>query len=223
MCSLAHECGVDPVEDAKYNVNPTLINRRGIYKDVFGSGKGREWSDYQLRCNYPIAMTVAPELFDPQHAMSALKIYDKVLRSPLGTKTLDPADMQYRPYYDNANDGDDPSIAKGLNYHNGPEWGWPLGYFLRAYFYFDTPVGGGKQVSDDSARQPRKQPDHDAGPHGDPTLPSHAATSRSPPHPRRPVAWDPRAHEQRRRILPRFVQHAGVEREYYPRLPGGGA
>lgn len=96
-------------------------------------------------------MTVAPELFDPQHAMSALKVFDKVLRSPLGAKTLDPADMQYRPYYDNANDGDDPSIAKGLNYHNGPEWGWPLGYFLRAYFYFDTVVGGSKQVSNDSA------------------------------------------------------------------------
>lgn len=96
-------------------------------------------------------MTVAPELFDPQHAITALKVYDKVLRSPLGVKTLDPADLQYRPYYDNANDGDDPAIAKGLNYHNGPEWGWPLGYFLRAYFYFDMKFGGGKTVSDTRA------------------------------------------------------------------------
>ena len=28
----------------------------------------------------------------------------------------------------------------------GPEWGWPLGYFLRAYLYFDTRVGLGKDV-----------------------------------------------------------------------------
>ncbi|KAI0078663.1 glycoside hydrolase family 13 protein [Panus rudis PR-1116 ss-1] len=136
---------LDPAEDAKYNVNPQIINRRGIYKDVFGSGAGREWSDYQFRPNFPIAMVVAPELFDPQHALYALKLADQILRGPLGMKTLDPADLQYRPYYDNANDGDDPAIAKGLNYHNGPEWGWPLGYFLQAYLYFDTKVGVGKE------------------------------------------------------------------------------
>ena len=108
----------DPADDHKYNVNPSIINRRGIYKDVFGSGAGREWSDYQFRCNFPIAMTVAPELFNEEHALGALKLADKVLRGPLGMATLDPADMQYRPYYDNANDGTDAAIAKGLNYHN---------------------------------------------------------------------------------------------------------
>ena len=109
---------LDPTDDPKYNVNPAIINRRGIYKDVFKSGPGREWSDYQFRCNFPIAMTVAPELFNEEHALHALKLADQVFRVPLGLKTLDPIDMQYRPYYDNANDGEDPAIAKGLNYHN---------------------------------------------------------------------------------------------------------
>jgi hypothetical protein len=63
-------------------------------------------------------MAVAPELFDNKHALGALQLADNVLRSPLGMKTLDPSDMQYRPYYDNSNDSKDPSIAKGLNYHN---------------------------------------------------------------------------------------------------------
>lgn len=99
-------------------MQPAIVNRRGIYKDVYGSGAGREWSDYQLRCNFPMAMAVAPELFHEGHALGALRLADEILRGPLGMKTLDPADMQYRPVYDNSNDSADPSIAKGLNYHN---------------------------------------------------------------------------------------------------------
>lgn len=106
-----------PSEDKEYSINSTLVNRRGIYKDVFGSGPGREWSDYQFRPNFPIAMTVAPELFNPEHALVALKLADDVLRGPLGMRTLDPVDLQYRPVYDNSNDSDDPAIAKGRNYH----------------------------------------------------------------------------------------------------------
>jgi glycogen debranching enzyme len=98
-------------------VIPSIINRRGIYKDVAGSGPGREWSDYQLRPNFPIAMALAPELFDVKHALAALQLADRVLRAPLGMKTLDPSDQQYRGNYDNSNDSDDPHIAKGRNYH----------------------------------------------------------------------------------------------------------
>lgn len=115
--SLTEAAPLDPAKDSEYEVTTSLINRRGIYKDVFGSGPGREWSDYQFRPNFPIAMVVAPELFDPVHALGALRLADQHLRGPLGMKTLDAADLQYRPYYDNANDSDDPAIAKGRNYH----------------------------------------------------------------------------------------------------------
>ncbi|KAJ7893566.1 amylo-alpha-1,6-glucosidase-domain-containing protein [Mycena leptocephala] len=74
------------------------------------------WSDYQLRCKFPTAMTVAPEMFDVQHWIGALKLVDKVLRAPLGMKTLDPSGLQYRPVYHNSNDSTDAAIAKGLNY-----------------------------------------------------------------------------------------------------------
>ena len=136
-----------PSDDSSYDINSAMVNRRGIYKDVYGTPKDREWSDYQLRCNFPLAMIVAPELFDPEHAMNALRIVDATIRGPLGMKTLDPADSAYRGNYDNSNDSDDMSVAKGWNYHQGPEWGFPTGWFLMAWLKFDRIAGEGKKVS----------------------------------------------------------------------------
>ncbi|KAK9771333.1 putative Glycogen debranching enzyme [Seiridium cardinale] len=122
-------------DDSKYAVNSQIVNRRGIYKDLFRSGK--EYEDYQLRPNFAIAMTVAPELFDSAHAWGALLLADKVLRGPTGMATLDPADLNYRPFYINSEDSDDFATSKGRNYHQGPEWLWPTGFFLRALLKFD--------------------------------------------------------------------------------------
>ena len=126
---------VNPKDDVEDDVDPKIINRRGVYKDLYRSGKPYE--DYQLRCNFPIAMTVAPDLFDPEHALIALKLADDVLRGPTGMATLDPSDLNYRPYYNNSEDSDDFATSKGRNYHQGPEWLWPTGFFLRALLKFD--------------------------------------------------------------------------------------
>ena len=126
---------VDPSRDGNYDVNPRIINRRGIYKDLYQSGK--DYEDYQLRPNFSIAMTVASDLFEPQHALHALRIADDVLRGPTGMATLDPSDLNYRPYYNNSEDSTDFATSKGRNYHQGPEWLWPTGFFLRALLKFD--------------------------------------------------------------------------------------
>ncbi|KAL8708900.1 MAG: hypothetical protein Q9220_006232 [cf. Caloplaca sp. 1 TL-2023] len=122
-------------EDGSYDVNSNIVNRRGIYKDLYRSGK--EYEDYQLRPNFPIAMTVAPQLFTPEKALGALEMADKYLRGPTGMATLDPSDLNYRPYYINSEDSTDFSTSKGRNYHQGPEWIWPTGFFLRALLKFD--------------------------------------------------------------------------------------
>jgi glycogen debranching enzyme len=126
---------LDSKDDKAYDVNPKIINRRGIYKDLYKSGK--EYEDYQLRPNFPIAMTVAPDLFTDAHALHALTLADKVLRGPTGMATLDPADLNYRPNYYNSEDSTDFATSKGRNYHQGPEWLWPTGFFLRALLKFD--------------------------------------------------------------------------------------
>ncbi|XP_028967982.1 glycogen debranching enzyme [Galendromus occidentalis] len=122
-CFYVPEEGSGPLD-----ARPDLINQRGIYKDTFRSQQ--PWADYQFRPNFTVAMVVAPELFNPEHARKALTEAKQVLKGPLGMRTLDPSDMTYNGNYDNS-DGDG-----GFNYHRGPEWLWPMGYFLRAQLCF---------------------------------------------------------------------------------------
>lgn len=121
---------VNPDEDQSFDVDASLIHHRGIYKDLYRSTTPFE--DYQLRANFPIAITVAPSLFSRPRAQHALVLADTALCGPLGMATLDPADWNYRPAYNNGDDSDDFATAHGRNYHQGPEWLWLRGYFLRA-------------------------------------------------------------------------------------------
>ncbi|EEQ32685.1 glycogen debranching enzyme [Microsporum canis CBS 113480] len=124
----------NPADDCKYEVDSNIVHRRGIYKDLYRSGKPYE--DYQFRPNFAVAMTVAPELFTLDKALRTLELADNILRGPMGMATLDPKDLNYNPYYVNSEDSTNFATAKGRNYHQGPEWLWPTGYFLRGLLKF---------------------------------------------------------------------------------------
>ncbi|CAI2359529.1 unnamed protein product [Moneuplotes crassus] len=121
----------DPDLDFAYGCNSSLVNERGIYKDVARAKD--EWRNYQCRPNQVLAMAVAPELFTKEFAQEALEnLGEKLIikNKSLGMKTLSPSDMAYKPNYDNSDE------THGWNYHNGPEWVWPLGYYLIARIIF---------------------------------------------------------------------------------------
>lgn len=126
----------DPKDDDDYYVDENLIRNRGIYKDVIGSHSIE--AEYKFRPNVLVAMCVAPEIFNFDHAVEALdKIEDKLM-GKIGIKTLSEDDPHYRPIYTNGDDDDD-RIAHGYSYHNGPEWVWLSGYFFRASMRFRRP------------------------------------------------------------------------------------
>lgn len=120
--------------DHNPNIDPTLVGRRGIYKDTFGATNLR--GDYQLRPNMMVAMSLSPDLFNRENAIEALRLADRVLVGPLGMRTLDPEDPAYRPNYDNSDDSMDGQVARGANYHQGPEWVWLYGCHLQAMAKF---------------------------------------------------------------------------------------
>lgn len=122
------------------DTNPNARNK-GVYKDTLGSEI--QHADFQLRPNQCIAMAVAPDLFDRSHAATALRNIERALlpaigSGQLGIRTLNEEDPHYRQRYDNDDDSNNYSTAHGFSYHNGPEWLWPIGYFLRAAHQFGT-------------------------------------------------------------------------------------
>lgn len=101
----------------------------GYYRDCIGS--------CELRPNQAWAMAICSELFSPVHAQKALKVLNSRLIGPLGMRTLDPDDPNYRPNYDLHDASGNASVAGGANYHNGPEWVWLISPFLKAAVRFN--------------------------------------------------------------------------------------
>lgn len=133
-------------QGAEVEPQPHLVNRTQMYKDSVGSSGA--FPDYQLRPNYLVTLCVAPGLVPAPHAWAALTTAHSLLLGPLGLATLDPQDWAYRGDYDNGNCSGDPTVAAGANYHQGPEWLWPVGFYLRALLSVSKLVGQKEEALD---------------------------------------------------------------------------
>eukprot|EP00088_Acartia_fossae_P024450 TRINITY_DN2538_c0_g1_i2.p1 TRINITY_DN2538_c0_g1~~TRINITY_DN2538_c0_g1_i2.p1 ORF type:complete len:757 (+),score=169.24 TRINITY_DN2538_c0_g1_i2:139-2271(+) len=134
---------------AEVEPHPELVNCVQMYKDSVGSGN--KFTDYQLRPNFCIVLAVAPDLVEADNAWTALNTVTNRLLGPLGLATLDSKDWAYRGDYDNSNQSGDPSVAHGANYHQGPEWVWPVGFYLRALIKIGAKLG--QEKLEDAKRQ----------------------------------------------------------------------
>ncbi len=87
---------------------------------------GPNGNDAAVRPNQIIALAVAPELLSPERRASVLELAEQDLLTPVGLRSLSPADAAYGSAY-----GGDPVQRDGA-YHQGPVWSWLLGMYVRA-------------------------------------------------------------------------------------------
>jgi len=81
----------------------------------------------KLRPNQIFAVSLPFGLLDQEQARAVVRIVERELLTPVGLRTLEPADPDYKPRYEGS-----PSERDGA-YHQGTVWPWLLGPFIDAY------------------------------------------------------------------------------------------
>ncbi len=83
--------------------------------------------DEQIRCNQIWAVSLPFSLLDREQERKVVETVFARLYTPLGLRTLDPADPEFQPFYGGE------LMARDLAYHQGTVWTFPLGGYYLAY------------------------------------------------------------------------------------------
>lgn len=106
---------------------------KGCLKDVLSDETQtaeearKKLPDGQIRCNQIWAVSLPFSLLEREQERSVVETVFRKLYTPLGLRTLDPADEQFRPVYGGK------LMDRDLAYHQGTTWVFPLGGYYLAY------------------------------------------------------------------------------------------
>jgi glycogen debranching enzyme len=99
-------------------------------------------TDGSIRPNQIFAVSLRHSMLSAERARAVVDIVKRELLTPVGLRTLSPADPRYRGTYE----GDQRS--RDSAYHQGTVWPWLLGPFVSAY----VKVNGGSEQARSRAR-----------------------------------------------------------------------
>jgi predicted glycogen debranching enzyme len=101
---------------------------RGCLYDVVDVDHQAGRVDESVRPNQIFAVGGLPEnLLDAERAQQVVSLVEQRLCTPLGLRTLDPADSAYAPHYAGG------SRQRDAAYHQGTAWPWLAGPFIEAW------------------------------------------------------------------------------------------
>ncbi len=94
--------------------------------------------DTQIRCNQIWAVSLPFSLLSREQEKQVVETVFRKLYTPLGLRSLDPADPEFQPFY-----GGD-QVKRDLAYHQGTVWTYPLGGYYLAYLKVNDYSGEAK-------------------------------------------------------------------------------
>lgn len=100
----------------------------GCLKDVLTGDDGESAkAETQIRCNQIWAVSLPFSLLERKQERQVVETVYRKLYTPLGLRTLDPADPEFKPFYGGK------LMNRDLAYHQGTTWVFPLGGYYLAY------------------------------------------------------------------------------------------
>jgi predicted glycogen debranching enzyme len=135
---VARQLGIDRFTGAAEQARVSFLRRfvrtdgGGLF-DVVDTPDG---DDASLRPNQLLAASLPGSVLDAPAASATVGACRDSLLTPLGLRTLDPADPRYRPYHRGS------PAERDAAYHQGTVWPWLLGAYVDAARHAKLPCDG---------------------------------------------------------------------------------